>query len=118
MRRPRHAVEELERRGVRPWFVLDEGGAVAGGALPGLRVPLAVVGVTEKGVVSLLLRAEGAGGHASTPARMGPTARHRARGHAARRVPAAGERPRAHPGAVPPHHPARAPAGRARCCGA
>ncbi|MCO1655417.1 M20/M25/M40 family metallo-hydrolase [Pseudonocardia humida] len=71
----RHAVDELERRGVRPWFVLDEGGAVAGGALPGLRVPLAVVGVTEKGVVTLLLRAEGAGGHASTPARMGPTAR-------------------------------------------
>jgi carboxypeptidase PM20D1 len=71
----RHAVEELERRGVRPWFVLDEGGAVAGGALPGLRVPLAVIGVTEKGVATLLLRAEGAGGHASTPARMGPTAR-------------------------------------------
>ncbi|WP_214403405.1 M20/M25/M40 family metallo-hydrolase [Pseudonocardia lacus] len=71
----RHAVDELAGRGVRPWFVLDEGGAVAGGALPGLGVPLAVVGVTEKGVVSLLLRAEGAGGHASTPARMGPTAR-------------------------------------------
>jgi carboxypeptidase PM20D1 len=71
----RHAVDELERGGVRPWFVLDEGGAVAGGALPGLRVPLAVVGVTEKGVVSLVLRADGAGGHASTPARMGPTAR-------------------------------------------
>src|SRR3954451_19020843 len=71
----RHAVEEFERRGVRPWFVLDEGGAVAGGALPGLDVPAAVVGVTEKGVATLLLRAEGPGGHASTPARMGPTAR-------------------------------------------
>jgi carboxypeptidase PM20D1 len=71
----REAVEELERRGVRPWFVLDEGGAVAGGALPGLKVPAAVVGVTEKGVATLLLRAEGVGGHASTPAPMGPTAR-------------------------------------------
>jgi carboxypeptidase PM20D1 len=71
----RQAVDELGRRGVRPWFVLDEGGAVAGGALPGLRVPLGVVGVTEKGVATLLLRAEGPGGHASTPARKGPTAR-------------------------------------------
>ncbi len=69
------AVEELERRGVRPWFVLDEGGAVAGEAFPGVAAPIGVVGVTEKGVTSLELRVEGRGGHASTPARMGPTAR-------------------------------------------
>lgn len=69
------AVRILTERGVRPWFVLDEGGAVAGGAFPGVRRPVAVVGVTEKGVTSLLLRAEGRGGHASTPARNGPTAR-------------------------------------------
>jgi carboxypeptidase PM20D1 len=69
------AVRILQQRGVRPWFVLDEGGAVAGGAFPGVRRPVAVVGVTEKGVTSLLLRAEGRGGHASTPARNGPTAR-------------------------------------------
>ena len=69
------AVRVLRERGVQPWFVLDEGGAVAGGAFPGVRRPVAVVGVTEKGVTSLLLRAEGRGGHASTPARNGPTAR-------------------------------------------
>lgn len=69
------AVRLLQERGVQPWFVLDEGGAVAGGAFPGVRRPVAVVGVTEKGVTSLLLRAEGRGGHASTPARNGPTAR-------------------------------------------
>ena len=69
------AVEELERRGVRPWFVLDEGGAVASEAFPGVGAPIGVVGVTEKGVTSLELRVEGRGGHASTPARMGPTAR-------------------------------------------
>lgn len=69
------AVEELRSRGVRPWFVLDEGGAIAGEAFPGVGAPIGVVGVTEKGVTSLLLSAEGRGGHASTPARNGPTAR-------------------------------------------
>lgn len=69
------AVEVLRERGVRPWVVLDEGGAVAGGALPGLRAPLAVVGVTEKGSTVLRLVARGRGGHASTPARGGPVAR-------------------------------------------
>jgi carboxypeptidase PM20D1 len=68
------AVDELERRGVRPWFVLDEGGAVAGEAFPGVAAPVGVIGVTEKGVTSVELRVEGRGGHASTPARKGPTA--------------------------------------------
>ena len=69
------AVGELVRRGVRPWFVLDEGGAVAHEAFPGVRAPVGVIGVTEKGVTSLELRVEGRGGHASTPSRMGPTTR-------------------------------------------
>ena len=69
------AVRELQRRGVRPWFVLDEGGAVAHDAFPGVAAPIAVIGVTEKGVTEVELRVEGRGGHASTPARRGPTAR-------------------------------------------
>ncbi|HXH79978.1 M20/M25/M40 family metallo-hydrolase [Nocardioides sp.] len=69
------AVAELRRRGVTPWFVLDEGGAVVSEALPGLKFPLAVIGVAEKGTTSLELVAEGRGGHASTPAAWGPTAR-------------------------------------------
>ena len=69
------AVDELERRGVRPWFVLDEGGAVAAEAFPGVAAPIGVIGVTEKGVTSLELRVDGRGGHASTPARNGPTVR-------------------------------------------
>ncbi|XAS75416.1 M20/M25/M40 family metallo-hydrolase [Dermatophilaceae bacterium Sec6.4] len=69
------AVEELARRGVRPWFVLDEGGAIASEAFPGVAASIGVIGVTEKGTTSIEIRVEGRGGHASTPSRMGPTAR-------------------------------------------
>ena len=71
----RAAVELLASRGVTPWLVLDEGGAVALDAFPGLDAPAAVIGVAEKGILDLELLARGAGGHASTPPRMGATAR-------------------------------------------
>lgn len=69
------AVAVLQERGVEPWFVLDEGGAVVTEAIPGLREPVALVGVTEKGLVDLDLIATGAGGHASMPPKGGATAR-------------------------------------------
>ncbi len=69
------AVDLLRERGVRPWFVLDEGGAIAHQAFPGVSAPLGVIGVTEKGTTTVVLRAEGRGGHASMPAPNGPTAR-------------------------------------------
>jgi len=65
----------LNERGVQPWMVLDEGGAVAAHAFPGLKPPAAVIGVAEKGTMNLELLARSAGGHASTPPRMGATAR-------------------------------------------
>jgi carboxypeptidase PM20D1 len=69
------AVEELRSRDVAPWFVLDEGGAVAYQAFPGVEPPLGVIGVSEKGTTTIRMRAEGRGGHSSTPAPGGPTAR-------------------------------------------
>lgn len=71
----RIAAATLTERGVTPWLVLDEGGAVAEQAFPGVREPVAVVGVAEKGMLSLELRVTGDGGHASTPATWGPVTR-------------------------------------------
>lgn len=63
-----HAIAELLRsRGVRPWLVLDEGGAVVDAPLPGVGGSTAMVGVGEKGSLDLLLSARGEGGHASAP---------------------------------------------------
>jgi len=60
----RAAVEVLRSRSARPWMVLDEGGAVAGEAFPGITAPVGVVGVTEKGLTNIALTVTGGGGHA------------------------------------------------------
>jgi carboxypeptidase PM20D1 len=65
----RAMAELLERRGVRPYLVLDEGGALVEGMLPGLAGPVALVGTGEKGYLSVELSVTGVGGHSSTPPR-------------------------------------------------
>jgi carboxypeptidase PM20D1 len=69
------AVALLTERGVRPGLVLDEGGAVASDAFPGVEGPVAFVGVSEKGIAGIELSVEKKGGHAATPARDGATTR-------------------------------------------
>jgi len=71
----RAIVALLQQRRVRPGLVIDEGGAVVDGAVPGVTVPTAMVGVAERGVMTALLTARESGGHASTPPALPATAR-------------------------------------------
>ncbi len=57
----------FKARNIQPLMVVDEGGAVISGEVPGLDRPVALIGISEKGFVSVELVAEGAGGHASMP---------------------------------------------------
>ncbi|HEY0510978.1 MAG TPA: M20 family peptidase [Thermoanaerobaculia bacterium] len=61
----------LERRGVRPAFILDEGGAIVEGLVPGVTRSAAMVGTAEKGVLSVELVADSDGGHSSMPLQHG-----------------------------------------------
>ncbi len=61
--------ELLRARGVRLEFVLDEGGFVADGTAFGVAGPIALVGIAEKGYLSVELTVEGEGGHSSMPPR-------------------------------------------------
>jgi len=57
----------FEEQGIRFDFVLDEGGAVTQGMLEGIDHPVAIIGISEKGYVNLVLTVQGAGGHSSQP---------------------------------------------------
>jgi carboxypeptidase PM20D1 len=58
----------LAERGVRVWFSLDEGMAILEpGPTSFADVPLALIGVAEKGFLTLRLTARAAGGHSSVP---------------------------------------------------
>jgi carboxypeptidase PM20D1 len=61
----------LEGRGVALEMVLDEGGVIGDGVLPGITAPVALVGIAEKGFVTVELSARVPGGHSSLPPRQG-----------------------------------------------
>jgi len=68
------AAEEIARvmreRGIVPWLVIDEGGAVVDAPLAFVPGRSAMIGVGEKGVLTLKLTARGDGGHASAPPKL------------------------------------------------
>ena len=57
----------LKTRGVRLDFVVDEGLLITEGVLAGLDAPAALVGIAEKGYLSLRLAAKATPGHSSMP---------------------------------------------------
>jgi carboxypeptidase PM20D1 len=57
----------LAERGVRLDTVIDEGSAVTAGLIPGVPVPVALIGIAEKGRATLELSVRGDAGHASIP---------------------------------------------------
>jgi len=59
----------LADRGIRAEYILDEGGMVSEGVISGIGQPAALVGVTEKGYLSLELTVQSPGGHSSMPSR-------------------------------------------------
>lgn len=60
-------VAQMLEDGLRLEAVLDEGGALTTGSLPGIKGSVAMVGVSEKGYLSLELTAQGEPGHSSMP---------------------------------------------------
>lgn len=68
-------VAELERRGVRPYLVCDEGGGIITDPIGGIHGNFAMVGVFEKGKADLRFTASSNGGHASAPKKGSPIAR-------------------------------------------
>ena len=63
----REVARHFKAQGVEFEFVLDEGGAVTQGMVPGVEAPVAMIGIAEKGYLNLHLTVNAAGGHSSQP---------------------------------------------------
>ncbi|MCR5566367.1 MAG: M20/M25/M40 family metallo-hydrolase [Clostridiales bacterium] len=68
-------VAELEKRGVKPYLVCDEGGGIISEPIGGIHGNFAMVGVFEKGKADVKFTAASEGGHASAPKAHSPVAR-------------------------------------------
>ncbi|MDD4922709.1 MAG: M20 family peptidase [Bacteroidales bacterium] len=57
----------LAKRGVKAGYILDEGMAITQGMIPMINKPVALIGTSEKGQMSVTLSVKMEGGHSSTP---------------------------------------------------
>lgn len=60
--------EHLEEKKVEAAFIMDEGGVISSGMVPGIEKDVALIGTAEKGSVSVQLSIDLDGGHSSMPA--------------------------------------------------
>lgn len=65
----RKIVEHLKSRGVQLAAMLDEGGFISVDGLPGVDAPFAMIGISEKGYLTLKLQTSATPGHSSQPPR-------------------------------------------------
>jgi carboxypeptidase PM20D1 len=57
----------LKERGIHLAGIVDEGGGISAGLAPGIRGPVALIGVSEKGYLTVEFTVNSAPGHSSTP---------------------------------------------------
>lgn len=57
----------LLERGIKAAFILDEGLVVTNGMVPGVQKPVALIGISEKGYLTIKLEVTMEGGHSSMP---------------------------------------------------
>jgi carboxypeptidase PM20D1 len=67
-------VKLLQQRNVRLDFVIDEGLLITEGLLPGLQPPTALIGIAEKGYLSVVMKVPATPGHSSMPPPKGTSA--------------------------------------------
>ena len=60
-------VDLFREEGITPGLVVDEGGAVVEDVFPGVKGPIGLIGIAEKGMIDAQFRCMSAGGHASAP---------------------------------------------------
>ena len=62
-----NVVKLFQEEGITPGIVVDEGGAVVEDVFPGVKGPIGLIGIAEKGMIDAQFRCMSAGGHASAP---------------------------------------------------
>lgn len=60
-------VKYLKTKDIELEFIIDEGGIITEGSVPGVSEPVALIGIGEKGSADVTVSIQSEGGHASTP---------------------------------------------------